>query len=385
MANLIVALGRRHDVRVLCVRASSEPPLDAEVAASCVAAEEFVRDGAAAGMGRWRRKARSLRRALRGIPSWASHCRVPALAARVRAVVREWRPEVVQFEFHVMGQYKAVCGNGSFASVLTQYEPGTSAACERVRSARGLSLAPAILEALSWWRYEQRVLRGMDAVVVLTTRDAGATSRTAPRVRVEQIPLGVVVPPRPLDTAGRVPAQVLYFGNFAHPPNVDAAVRLVNAIAPRVRARIPEVAIVLAGEAPPPELRSLADASVSVTGEVPSMEPYLDAAAVVAVPLRQGGGMRVKVLEAFAAGKAVVATRLALEGIGVVDGEHVLVADDDESFADAVVSLLHDPSRRARIGAAAREWATHAQSWDAVAERYSALYDGLLAGGEQPG
>ena len=102
---------------------------------------------------------------------------------------------------------------------------------------------------------------------------------------------------------------------------------------------------------------ALAGESVTVHGDVPDVFPYLDAAAVVAAPIRYGGGMRVKVLEALASGKAMVATPLALEGLAVRDGEHVLVAETDEEFAAALSSLLDAPQKRRADRHRRREWA----------------------------
>jgi len=379
MANLITALTSNHDVSLLAVRAPDEPGLDATLITACVRAEEFVRGIAVTRAGRLRRKARSLANAIVGVPSWASHCWHPDLAQRLPSLIADWRPDVVQFEFHVMGQYAALCRDGAVARVLTHHEPGVPAAREQLGAARGPARVTALLEYAAWRRYETRILRQIDACVVFTERDAIAVRATAPGARVECVPLGVGVPARALNPRGSAPGQILYVGNYRHPPNVDAALRLVRDILPRVREQVPDATVVIAGASPTSELLSVKGPFVAVTGEVPSVEPYLDAASVVAIPLRRGGGMRVKGLEALAAGKAVVATRLALEGIGVVDGEQALIADDDAAFADAVSSLLRDPERRARMGAAARWWAECAPDWESVAARYAALYAELRA------
>ena len=100
---------------------------------------------------------------------------------------------------------------------------------------------------------------------------------------------------------------------------------------------------------------------------------------MVVAPLATGGGMRVKVLEALAAGVALVATPRAIEGIDVTDGLELLVADDDAAFARAVASLLDDPERRASLGAAARRWAEQHAGWDDAMAAYDRLYTRLLA------
>ena len=116
-----------------------------------------------------------------------------------------------------------------------------------------------------------------------------------------------------------------------------------------------------------------------MTGHVADLDPFLDAAAVVAAPLASGGGMRVKVLEALAAGKAVIATPLALEGLDVSPGAQVVAAVDDRLFADEIVMLLRDGQRRVELGSAARAWAEANVDWRRSSEAYASLYSSLIA------
>jgi glycosyltransferase involved in cell wall biosynthesis len=170
---------------------------------------------------------------------------------------------------------------------------------------------------------------------------------------------------------------VLFIGSFVHPPNVDAAIRLAESIFPAVRARVPSARLELVGDQPPAAVRRLAGAAVDVTGYVPDTRPHVDAAAVVAAPLRLGGGMRLKVLEALAAGKAVVATPRAVAGLDLEPGTHAVVADGDAELGDALVELLEDPARRRRIGSAARDFARERLDWRHTVAAYERLYDSL--------
>ncbi len=150
---------------------------------------------------------------------------------------------------------------------------------------------------------------------------------------------------------------MLFVGSFGHPPNIDAAIRLARGIFPGVRARVPEATLEIVGDAPPQAVRRLAGEGIVVTGRVADVRPHLDNAAVVAAPLRLGGGMRVKVLESLAAGKAMVATPRAVAGLGLEPGTHALIAESDGELSDALVSLLGDPELRRRMGRAARSLA----------------------------
>jgi polysaccharide biosynthesis protein PslH len=121
-------------------------------------------------------------------------------------------------------------------------------------------------------------------------------------------------------------------------------------------------------------VRALAGAGVAVTGRVPDAQAHVDRAAVGVAPLRLGGGVRVKVLEALAAGKPLVATPRALAGIDVTPGEHALVAETDAELAGAIAALLEDPGRARRLGEAARGWAAKQLRWEHALDEYERLY-----------
>jgi glycosyltransferase involved in cell wall biosynthesis len=172
---------------------------------------------------------------------------------------------------------------------------------------------------------------------------------------------------------------VTFVGNFAYEPNVDAALWLAEEIFPAVRART-GAKLVLVGNAPPASVRALASADVVVTGRVAAVEPWLDAATVVACPLRIGGGVKVKLLEALARGRPVVATPHCMNGVaGARDG--MRVAGTAERFAQELVELLTDPAERERLAAAARRCAASLPSWDDAADALATCWRQLAAAG----
>ena len=172
---------------------------------------------------------------------------------------------------------------------------------------------------------------------------------------------------------------MLFVGGFGHPPNVDAAIWLAESIFPKVAARVPDVRLQLVGQAPGPDVLALARDGVSVHGSVPDVAPYSDAAAVVVAPIRIGGSMRGKVLEALAAGKAVVSTPRAAEGVDAVDGEHLVVADGEDALVEAIAAVLLDRPRRRRLGESARRWAEANLGWDNGIAAFEALYDDVVS------
>lgn len=239
-----------------------------------------------------------------------------------------------------------------------------------------------------WARFQPWAWRRFDRVQVFSRRDADTVESLAPDVapRVRVNPFGLDLPPR-ADPAAEVEGTVLFVGNFAHPPNRDAAVWLAREIMPAVWSRRPEARLRIVGSAAPEEIRSLVGPRVELLADVPSVLPHLEQAAVVMAPVRTGGGMRMKVLHAMAAGKAVVTTRRGTEGYtGFGEEPPLAVADGEAAISDATVGLLADDARRRRLGEEARRFAELNFSPDAWARRLTAVYeeacDSHAAGGK---
>jgi glycosyltransferase involved in cell wall biosynthesis len=309
---------------------------------------------------------------------WVSRWHVPAFTRATQEIVRDWRPAVVQAEYHLMAQYFEAAGPGP-RRILRQLEPGAASAADRASRRRGAARLLGALDHRAWRSFEQRAMRSADTVVALTERDRSTLAPLAGATPVVCIPLGVSIPERAADPLGVGAPSLLFVGNFIHPPNADAAERLVREIFPLVRRRVPTAELRIIGPNPPAGLED--NPGVLVTGEVADVRPYLESASVVVAPLRLGGGMRVKVAEALAAGKAVVATALAAEGLEAKDGNQLLLAEDAQDIADSIVGLLLDPNRRGALAARARAWAVERLAWEAPAMAFERLYDSLAAAG----
>ena len=161
--------------------------------------------------------------------------------------------------------------------------------------------------------------------------------------------------------------RVTFLGTMYWPPNAEGALWFADHVLPRVFERVPDAVFTVVGKRPPPDVRRLANrfgARVEVLGYVEDLGPLLAETAAFVVPLRSGGGMRVKILDAWAWGLAVVSTTIGAEGIEFRPNVDLELADDPEVMADAVVGLLSNPQRRARLAAAGRA---------AVEERYDAV------------
>ena len=223
-------------------------------------------------------------------------------------------------------------------------------------------------------RAEHRAWRRADVVAALTEEDRHVIS-AAGIGSVHLVPDGVTRPARPVRTPADAAPVITFVANFAYEPNVDAAVHFANDVLPSIVQAVPRAQLMLVGNAPPPQVQALAGPSVTVTGRVPDVGEYLQAATVVVCPLRVGGGVKVKMLEALAHGKATVSTRVGVQGLGSDVDRAVVVAESAGEMAAAVVELLRNPERRHRLEAAAAAHAAALPTWDDAAAALLECYE----------
>jgi sugar transferase (PEP-CTERM/EpsH1 system associated) len=220
-------------------------------------------------------------------------------------------------------------------------------------------------------RFEEDTLRRFDGILAVSDADRETFARLYPEVAAK--PTWVVrtgVDTEYFVPSGEVAAgpHLVFTGSMDWLPNEDAMLYFCHDILPLIREQEPAVTLSIVGRAPTPAVRALAEANrIHITGRVDDVRPYMDEAAVYIVPLRIGGGTRLKIFEAMAAGKAVVSTTIGAEGLPVVAGEHALIADEPRAFADAVLSLLGDRAERRKLEAAARSLVVEHYDWSAVA------------------
>jgi polysaccharide biosynthesis protein PslH len=360
-------------VAALWHRERGEEDATEELTRACEVAEPVERAAPPSGL---RERLAPRLALLRGVPIWASEIAEPRFESRVAALAAEWRPDVVQIEYPVTAQYLPALSGSRAPRVLVDHDASVRTLRRWPGMLGGLT---RVLDERAWRRFRRRALERVDAGVVFTERDRSALEALRTGTPVELIPVAADVPQAPSSPVGTGSANVLFVGNFAHPPNVDAARWLAAELFPSLLRMHPDATLAIVGPSPPPELSALRSERIVIPGEVPDLAPYLDAAAVVAAPIRTGGGMRVKVIEALAAGKAVVATPLAVDGLGASPGEHVEVAATAEQFVASLARLLGSAEERLALAERARDWALEHAGWAQSVARYEALYDRLIA------
>jgi polysaccharide biosynthesis protein PslH len=373
----LVGLSEHHDVTVAAVAG----PEDAELGA----VEQLIDDGVDLHAAcryqpqNWQERLRRRRRLAGGwlggrLPWRSVWYREPGLQLILDRLLAERRFDVIAVEDNAAAIYRY---GTSTPTVFTEHEV-RRARRPQMPSGLPLELPRAVLAELDWQRwpqYHRSTWRCFDLIQAFTPRDAGAIRALAPELepRVRINPFGLEIP----DALSPTPSwsrEVVFVGNFTHRPNVDGALWLGSAIMPRLRTLGAAPRLTVIGPGMPAAVAALACEDIRVTGAVPDLRPYLEAASVVLAPLRIGGGMRMKVLEALALGKAVVSTTRGADGLELTRDSPLVIADTPEAIAAATARLLADPMARATLGGRAREFAARNHSASAYAGRLERVY-----------
>jgi glycosyltransferase involved in cell wall biosynthesis len=378
LAAQLEGLRERHEVTL--VTSFGEDPGQAEAAErlldSGLDAHILDRRRSASAWRRWWVRAELVASWARKRWPWRVVCGAAGMQPLIDRVAQMREFDVVAVEDNPLAVLRFPAG---VPVVFTEHEAVRAPAGEW-RASR-LSQRPlGVLRSLDWRRWDAflpRIWERFDLLQVFSEGDAEAVERVAPaaasRVRVN--PYGIVLPPA-TDPELEQPDTLLFAGTFAHPPNCDAARWLAREILPAVRARHPAAQLQIVGRTPPREVLELAGPGVEVIGDAASMDPYLEAAAVVLAPVRSGGGMRMKVLEAMARQKAVVTTPLGAEGFTGFDQDPPLaIGASGDAIAAATADLLGDRERRRELGRRAREFARRHHSPRAWGQRLEVVYD----------
>lgn len=270
---------------------------------------------------------------------------------------------------------------GNATTVLTLENLTWSYYANRARSESGPRRALLAAEARRWLRYDRGRFADYDLLVTVSELDAELAARET-SVRTVAIPSGVDTRAlKPAPEPGEEPAEpaLIFTGSMRWPPNAEGLRWLLREVWPRVRAEVSEARLLVVGADPPDDARAMADERVRMAGRVPELGPWFEDAAVVVIPILSGAGIRLKVLDALASGRAIVSTTMGAQGAQVRDGEHLVLADGPERFAGAVVRLLRDSAERRRLGAAARRLAEERYDWRALGDRFEALLTEAVA------
>ena len=311
-----------------------------------------------------------------------------AFSLALQARIARHRYDVVQCEFAYMAQYApAEPAHNGPRWILDAHN--VEFRLNQTLAGIGQGSRGAVYRAYA--RREQRLrhseeldaCRRVDRVVSVSDTDRDVLLRELPGLGVDVVPNGVDVErfsPSLRPETDRAPSAI-FVGKMDYRPNVDAVVWFCSEILPLIARRHAGFVFTICGGPTARSIRALStNPAVRVLGPVADTRPFLDDAAVAVVPLRAGSGTRLKILEAMAMARPVVATSIASEGLDVDDGVHVMIGDTPEAIAERVVGLLESPETRRQIGCAGRELVEQRYGWTVAVARLEDVYRNALAG-----
>jgi glycosyltransferase involved in cell wall biosynthesis len=373
----ITELARRHRVTVLTTHGPAEDPDG--LAHQLEHCERVLSVPFAIPKAGTRRFATALARSwLSPYPADLWKCRVPALRARVHEALAAG-VDVCVADFLVA--MPNVPRTTRVPTVLFEHNVEYMI-WKRLHEVERRAWRRALL-AIEWRkmrRYEARACRQARLAIAVSEADRALLAAGAPDADIRAIPTGVDTSYFHPNGTVEKPATLVFTGSMDWYPNEDAILDFIATTLPEVRRQMPGVSLAVVGRNPSDRLKAAgAVAGVQVTGTVPDVRPHVAEAAVYIVPLRVGGGTRLKIFEALAMGKAVVSTTVGAEGLPIVPGEHFLQADGSAEFARAVVGLLKDSGRRHALGLAGRRLVEARYSWEQVGRQFERYCEQIVS------
>lgn len=303
----------------------------------------------------------------------------PTVRRRVESWIRDARCDVALCDF--LAASLNFPARPTLPSVLFQHNVESSLWERRARTEASLLRKMVYrIEAAKMLRYERDTIRRFHHVIAVSDHDRKLMAAMDPNCEITVVPTGVDTEkysPAPPSTAE--PPVVVFTGSMDWEPNIDAVTYFCSDIWPKILAEFPDARFQVVGRDPRPSVKKLASASVEITGTVASVDDYLRRATVVVVPLRAGGGTRLKIFEAMATGKAVVSTTVGAEGLDVTHGQDLILADDAVGFADSILHLLRDHEVRHRYERAASALARK-YDWSNIAHQFEGALSRAVEG-----
>jgi glycosyltransferase involved in cell wall biosynthesis len=382
--NLIERLAQHHEVIYLTFAREEDVPQVAKLAPYCIDVITVPFPGGdnispfAKASYLLRRVAQNILSFLTLTPVFVWKCKSRFMERALRQAISLHNPDVVHVCFSQMAYYVAECGG--VPAVMDTLDVPLVSAYRKVRMAvNPLAKIYHFLQWLFWIRYETRYYPRFGKVLTVTQQDAAALRVFCPELDIYADAVGVDIPPA-LPVMAGARGKIGFLASFGHAPNVDAVLFFLREIFPLIRMIVPGVEFVVAGKNPPSILMEAAGEGVRFVGFVEDVAQFYAGVDVVVAPLRLGGGIKIKVLEAMACGRPVVATSVGAEGIASLEDEALLVADEPGRFASCVCRLLNDPDLGKSLGERGRELVSQRFSWQRVTEDLARIYAELIRG-----
>src|SRR5579885_2965455 len=303
------------------------------------------------------------------------------MLSKIREIVTKWDVDIIQIEHSFFAPYvEAISTNGKCKKVLSFHNLGAIQYKRMMGLRTGFTQKSLFL--IKWMlmlRWEAKYAEKFDHCLVVSPIEGKMLKSANPRLPISVIENGVDTELyQPLEYVSKN-NDLLFIGVMGYPPNVDGILYFCEDIMPIIQCSIPDIRLVVVGHEPVPEIRKLVErGNVIVTGYVENVVPYYQQSKVTIVPLRGGGGTRLKILESMALGRPVVSTSIGCEGLNVADRENIMIADTPMEFAQCVIQLLMDKRLRERIAHNARCLVETHYDWSKISQKLMEVYDNIV-------
>ncbi|MGB3715262.1 MAG: glycosyltransferase family 4 protein [Candidatus Promineifilaceae bacterium] len=367
--NIIKQLSIRHEVSLISFLQPSDQDYIGQIEPFCENLELVqIEDYASAG--KWRNRVRGWGQILlSNRPKYVQTFPVEEMRHPLRRMLEDRAYDVVGFEQLFLVELKSELHN--IPSLLIEQNIESDISARRMQQAD--NPVHKLRDRLIWQRlvqFERHWLRQFPVCVAVSPHDADRIGELAPAQSVIVVPNGVDCEYFDAESNDRSLNTVLFFGSLSYQPNIDAVIWFCHEVWPHVHSALPDIEFEIVGLQPGPRIARLADLpGVHLTGFVPDIRQKLWSSSLSVVPLRIGGGTRIKILEAMAASCPVVSTAIGAEGLEVEDGKHLQIANSGKEFIDKTVELLKSPDKRAKLAQAGRELTVEKYDWQVLAPR----------------
>ena len=317
--------------------------------------------------------------ALKRKPLTVARYDVPAFRRSFHSLLETGSFDLIHYEMFHTGQYCL----GANAKSLLSLQNVDSHIWRRLREQTSNPLRKCVFwtQERAFRRYERTMSNRFDLVACASEVDRNLMEEICPGLSADVIPNGVDTELYQPNHEDEEETALIYTGSMDWFPNEDAAIYFIEEILPTIQTKYPNLRFYVVGQSPTERLKRYGNRpGVVVTGRVDDVKPHIARATVYVVPLRIGGGTRLKILEALAMGKAVMSTSVGAEGLNLTVGDEIMIADEPTKFADVVVQLMVDKAMRRELGDNGRRRVEAEYDWRRIGEKLQGMYEALVAG-----
>lgn len=316
----------------------------------------------------WLRSLARLYDILRLRPPTMMILNTPEIKKAISDRIRNSKPDVIHVEFPFA--VSSVRDTEEIPKILVEQNIESTICYREYLQKKGrIKRWLAFFEYLVLERFEKKVCKMFDRCITVSEVDKASLLKLVPGLQVDVVPNGVDTTMYKYKAPSGHSKTLVFTGLMNWPANIDAMLYFIKQIYPLIKQDDPNTKLAVVGKNPDPKLCEWASNDIKITGFVEDIQPYIYESAIYIVPLRIGGGTRLKILEAMALGRPVVSTSIGAEGLHVSDNKNILIADSPQTFADSVIRLLADTALAKKLSENARKLVEEEYDWPMIAQK----------------